>query len=610
MAGTVSSSTIYDADGAVLRAAGDRRGALGAVFASVGVMAAGAFVVAGAMRAPQPEAPVVAAAEPAPVALQAPQEARSTPPAVSANAADDAQDIETASAEAPDEAPPAKNAQDAAPADRDVAAATATADETPFVFGPPRVKPDQNAVAAISPPAATVATLSQPALAKAAPQAARQTLGPVVVALADEGFARPPIFPLSDVTPDRAPSPALAVALAEDLPIDAEHRTVRIAKGETFADALRRAGVAARDRHAAAVAVGRFVNLRRLRPDAQFDLRLAPPRQTLFQHASLGSGPENRLLTLTWRIEPEKELDLVRDGAGFVAQDRPVKIVTRRQTVRGRIDGSLFASARAAGAPVEIVGKLANVFAYDIDFQRDIFGGDEFEAVYEMRFDETGAVVGAGEILFGRLKWRGGSKEKEYFRFRNADGRFDYFDRAGQSAKRLLMKTPIDGARLSSGFGLRRHPILGYKKAHKGIDFAARRGTPVYAAGDGVVLRADRYGSFGNYVKIKHANGYETAYAHLNGFRKGVRKGTRVNQGDVIGYVGTTGRSTGPHLHYEVHLNGRAVNPQRLKMATGVKLEQADLAGFSVLRDEIDALRAPEGEAAQRLAGDATRASL
>ncbi len=215
-------------------------------------------------------------------------------------------------------------------------------------------------------------------------------------------------------------------------------------------------------------------------------------------------------------------------------------------------------------------------------------------------------MAAGGEIVFARLNWRGKSREKGYYRFEEEEGRADFYDAAGQSAKRLLMKTPIDGARLSSRFGTRRHPILGYRRAHKGVDFAAPRGTPIKAAGDGVVERADRYGSFGNYIRIRHANGYKTAYAHLNGFRKGIRKGKRVRQGDTIGYVGTTGRSTGPHLHYEVHLRGKAVNPQKLKIATGKQLTGAALDRFKLERDRIDLLRAPPTEEAPLFAeGDA-----
>ena len=242
-----------------------------------------------------------------------------------------------------------------------------------------------------------------------------------------------------------------------------------------------------------------------------------------------------------------------------------------------------------------MVANLADAFAYDVDFQREIFGGDEFEAIFEVRYDDRGKLVSAGDIMYARLKWRGLSREKGYYRFSEDGERGDFYDATGQSAKRLLMKTPIDGARLSSGFGTRKHPILGYARAHKGVDFAAPRGTPIKAAGDGTVLRANRYGSFGNYVKIRHANGYETAYAHLNGFARGMRSGKRVRQGQVIGYVGTTGRSTGPHLHYEVHHNGSAVNPQRLKIATGKQLTGAALERFKTVRARIDAMRmAPE----------------
>jgi murein DD-endopeptidase MepM/ murein hydrolase activator NlpD len=192
---------------------------------------------------------------------------------------------------------------------------------------------------------------------------------------------------------------------------------------------------------------------------------------------------------------------------------------------------------------------------------------------------------------------------KNFYRFKPSDdGQVDYFDENGQSAKKFLMKTPINGARLSSGFGNRKHPILGYTKLHKGTDFAAPRGTPIYAAGNGVVQRAGPNSTYGNYIRVKHANGYETAYAHLNGYAKGIKKGVSVRQGQVIGYVGTTGQSTGPHLHYEVYISGKAVNAMRLKLPTGRKLagEQFDL--FKAERDRIDAIRAAESAKGQLVA--------
>jgi murein DD-endopeptidase MepM/ murein hydrolase activator NlpD len=173
-----------------------------------------------------------------------------------------------------------------------------------------------------------------------------------------------------------------------------------------------------------------------------------------------------------------------------------------------------------------------------------------------------------------------------------ADGAWDYFDDKGQSAKKALMRTPIDGARLSSSFGKRKHPVLGYTKMHKGTDFAAPPGTPIYAAGDGIIEMSGRNGSFGNYIRIRHNSEYSTAYAHMKSIKRGRTKGARVRQGEVIGYVGTTGRSTGPHLHYEMLVNGRQTNPMRVKMPSGIKLKGQELARFEATRDDIQALQA------------------
>ena len=406
----------------------------------------------------------------------------------------------------------------------------------------------------------------------------------------------------------------LVSSLTKDLATDLETTTVALSKGETFVDALKRAKVAADDRNAAAYAFGQHHNLRRLRPGQQFELTIAQPNQTIFQ-SLVASTDENdaRLMALSFRADPENRIEISRTGNGaLTAEKTPVPLTTELKYIHGHIEGSLFVSAQQQGAPNKIIGNLANIFAYDIDFQRDIFGGDEFEAVFEVKYDDDGELVSAGDILFAKLNWRGRRKEKGYYLFASRDGgtKADYYDAAGQSAKRLLMKTPIDGARLSSGFGTRRHPILGYRKAHKGVDFAAPRGTPIYAAGDGVVERANRYGSFGNYVRIRHANGYKTAYAHLKGFARGMRAGKRVDQGDVIGYVGTTGRSTGPHLHYEVHFKGKAINPQKLKIATGVSLKGAELDRFRKARDLIDAMRPqPEEIEAAKLLVQKTESS-
>lgn len=411
--------------------------------------------------------------------------------------------------------------------------------------------------------------------------------------LASEDDRPPPLFFESDLVAERVAPPPLAVAYARDIAAPPREVRVALSKGETFVDALRRAGVRADDRNEAAYAFGKLYNLRMLRPGQSFQLTVAEPNKTLFELISLDEEPALHLIALDYDADPVKRISLTRasDG-GFAAKERAAPLTTRIAAVKGRIDGSLYLSAKRQGAPDEVIAGLAQMFAYDVDFQREIFGGDEFEAIFEVRYDETGRLVAGGEVLYGRLNWRGRSKEKGYYRFALEEGgRGDYFDASGESARRLLMKTPIDGARLSSGFGTRRHPILGYAKAHKGVDFAAARGTPIMAAGDGVIEKAGPYGTFGNYVRIRHAQGYKTAYAHMNAIKKGVRAGARVRQGDIIGTVGSTGRSTGPHLHYEVHLKDRAVNPQSLKIATGYELGGKDLVRFRAERDRVDAMR-------------------
>jgi len=472
----------------------------------------------------------------------------------------------------------------------ETAAVTQTSETKDFVFAP-RLKPAFEKKTAASPVVA----------------ARPMRIGSLQLATQDD--APQPIFFEDDLKRRNTIRAAAPVALALDLDRPLGDLRIRISKGENFVDALKRAGVRISDRNEAAYAFGKHYNLRRLRPGQEFALTLGWPNQTPYQLAAAATDPEARLLGLEFRVDPESRIVMRRDKSGaFAAEKSAIALTTRTMAIAGRINGSLYESAKEVGAPDQIIADLADAFSYDVDFQREIFGGDEFEAIFEVRFDDQGKMVSTGDILYARLNWRGRQKEKGYYRFAaSIDGRRgDFYDASGQGAKRLLMKTPIDGARLSSGFGSRKHPILGYRRAHKGVDFAARRGTPIKAAGDGVVERANRYGSFGNYVRIRHANGYKTAYAHLKGFSKAARAGRRVSQGDIIGYVGTTGRSTGPHLHYEVHKNGKAVNPQRLKIATTKKLKDGDLDRFKARRDYIDAMRMPDDEAAALYANDGT----
>ena len=229
---------------------------------------------------------------------------------------------------------------------------------------------------------------------------------------------------------------------------------------------------------------------------------------------------------------------------------------------------------------------MIKVFSFDVDFQRDIKQNDEFALFYERLTDETGTIAEIGPVIFARLKLR--RREVKLYRFKLKKGEIDYFDNQGRSVKKFLLSTPTDGARISSGFGRRRHPILGYSKLHKGVDFAAPRGTPVYAAGNGIIEIAKRYGSYGNYVRIRHKNHYKTAYAHLKGFGPGIKSGIRVRQRRVIGYIGSTGRSTGPHLHYEVIYKNRHVNPRGVRIPTGIQLAGKEYKRFKAERKKID----------------------
>lgn len=284
------------------------------------------------------------------------------------------------------------------------------------------------------------------------------------------------------------------------------------------------------------------------------------------------------------------------DDGSFTADSEEKPIYRSLKGYTGTIDNSLYVSAKDAGVPDGVILDLIKMYSWNVDFQRDIQSGDKFEIMFEEYATDAGDIVsGKSNIVFARLTL--GDRDMPFYLYETASGDTDYFDDKGMSAKKALMKTPIDGARLSSGFGMRRHPVLGYGKMHKGIDFAAASGTPIYAAGDGTIERIGPFSSYGNYIRIRHRRDLHTAYAHMKGFRSGLKSGSRVKQGQIIGYVGTTGRSTGPHLHYEVLLNGKQVNPKSLKLPTGKSLESKDMAKFK------DIVKKRDGEFAQLLKG-------
>lgn len=368
------------------------------------------------------------------------------------------------------------------------------------------------------------------------------------------------------------PVPAIqpvAEAIVAVEPVDPEPlvKSVIVGRGDTLADVLSNSGVERRPAYAAIQALSKNFNVRKLQVGQSI-------------HLVLDGAEQNQLLELSLKPAVDKIVITSRDEDGnFFSKLEVMPLQKVMLRASGRIDDSLYMSLTRNGVAPEIIADLIMVYSFDVDFQREIRAGDTYDVFYEQFQDEAGNVIKHGNILFGNLTLRG--KPLDLYRYVSTDdNKVDYYNEKGHSVRKALLRTPIDGARLTSRFGKRRHPVLGYTKMHKGADFGARRGTAIRAAGDGVIQRASRYGSFGNYVRIHHSGEYDTAYAHMKGFASGVRKGAKVKQGQIIGYVGTTGRSTGPHLHYEVLKNGKQVNPLGLKLPSGRRLGGTELALF------------------------------
>jgi len=254
----------------------------------------------------------------------------------------------------------------------------------------------------------------------------------------------------------------------------------------------------------------------------------------------------------------------------------------------GKIFQSLYKSATDLNIQPNMIVKFAGIYGFQVDFQRDIKKNDSFQIMYEVFEDDKGKIYETGNIVFANLRLSGTNNSLYYFDKKDSEG---HFDRNGKSVKKALMKTPINGARLSSSFGMRKHPIDGYNKMHKGTDFAAPMGTPIMASGDGIITRAKWCGGGGNCIQIKHNKTYETIYAHMKNFSYGIRVGLRVKQGQIIGYVGSTGNSTGPHLHYEVIKNNKKINSQKLKLPSGKILKNQNRKLFEVTRIKLDVLK-------------------
>jgi len=352
-------------------------------------------------------------------------------------------------------------------------------------------------------------------------------------------------------------------------------KTIGIKKGQSLNSILSEAGASQKEIFNISKILRQYISLKKINTNQIFEV--------------LTNKDNGEIIRLTVNLDNINSLHIFKKDNKFVANK--IEKVLYKKTVLGEglIKSSLFQAAQKENIDAEVVVDFARIFGFEIDFQRDIRKNDIFQIVYDKYVDDDGELQKNGEIIYAYMKNRG--REIALYRFVDQKGIPGYYQTNGKSIEKALMKTPINGARLSSTYGMRKHPILGYNKMHRGTDFAAPKGTPIMASGSGIIEMAKWNGAYGKYIRIRHNSKYKTAYAHLNGYARGIKRGAKVRQGQIIGYVGSTGRSTGPHLHYEVLVNGKRRNSQRLKLPSGRTLRGQDREKFEISRIKIDVMR-------------------
>ena len=391
----------------------------------------------------------------------------------------------------------------------------------------------------------------------------------------DGQFEMPSIEPSNITEISKTPPPE---------PID---KTIVLAEGESLQSRLVELGITYTAAQAMTQAIEPVFPNRLMRAGQHFTITLDQQQDfsgndVLYPvQATFSPGPNENII-----VEADEDGRFIARVDGATEGTRSKYAALPHYRAQGKITSTLYTTARDRGVPENVINEVTRAFSFDLDFQRQVKSGDRFEIFYGEPL--SGSSKKRKVLHFATLKVKG--KPKTYFRFTTKDGRTRYYDAKGRSSSKSLMRTPISGARISSGFGMRRHPILGYTKMHTGVDFAVPRGTPIRAAGSGVVEFAKWRGAYGRAVILKHSKGYSTLYAHMHRFASGLRRGQRVRQGQVIGYVGTTGRSTGPHLHYEVRRNNKPINPKRIRVSGTVKLKGKELEAFKRHTSRILAL--------------------
>jgi murein DD-endopeptidase MepM/ murein hydrolase activator NlpD len=349
-----------------------------------------------------------------------------------------------------------------------------------------------------------------------------------------------------------------------------EPAVLTVERGDTLLALLLRAGLGAPEAHAAAAAITPHMPARALRPGHEL-------------HLFRSADPTRPIAAFAIEPSPDRRITVFANAAGgFTASVEEVERVRHLVRAEGRITTSFYEDMTAASVPPGLVMGLIRAFSNNVDFQRDIQGGERFAVMFERWRAPDGGLLEHGDVTHAEL--HAGGRAHRIWRFARPNGQVDWFDENGVSVRRSLLRTPLDAARISSGFGMRRHPILGFSRMHQGVDFAAPTGTPVYAAGEGRIAFAGTRGGYGTTVVINHTGGMSTLYAHLSSIQRGLRPGSLVRQGQVIGRVGSTGMSTGPHLHFEVRRNNAPVNPAMAQTMPPLRLTGAELAAFQRAR--------------------------
>ena len=364
--------------------------------------------------------------------------------------------------------------------------------------------------------------------------------------------------------------------------------SVKVLSGETLQSAVQRTGVAAEEAKAVVAALGQALDTVHIKAGLAFQAAIAHPR---------GQRGPARLIGLSMKTGPASTVTLSRtfDGA-LKLRELEEKVSDETTVAQGHMQGSLYESAVKAGADSRLVTEAAKLFSHKIDFAREIHPSDQFKLVFDRKVTESGRTVSTGDLLYAEVAAKG--QTTRFYRFDN-DGKTDYFDELGKNIKGFLLRTPVDSVRITSGFGMRLHPLLGYTRMHQGIDFGAPTGTPVYAAGAGVIKEERWAGGYGHWLKIEHQGGWATGYGHLSAYASGLHVGQKVAQGQVVAYVGSTGMSTGPHLHYEVMKGAEKLNPISAKVPQGTALGGKELAQFKAQKAHIDALLNHTADAAE-----------